>query len=79
MPQSAGVVLIPHPPPELTVRNLAIAIFSCSLEPLTSASAVSLMAGGPVGISIMQNQSIGSEPRKFVLDATIQMSGMLIL
>ena len=63
----------------LTVRNLAMDIFSCSLDPLTSASAVSLMAGGPVGMSMRQNHSIGSLPRTDVLEASAQMTGILIL
>ena len=36
----------------LTHKNFAMLIFSCSLLPETSASAVSFIAGGPVGISI---------------------------
>ena len=61
------------------MRNLAIDIFSCSFEPLTSAKAVNLMAGGPVGMSIKQNHSIGSSPRSFVFVARVQMRGMLML
>lgn len=55
---------------QLTHKNLAIDIFSPSLLPLTSARAVSFMAGGPVGISIMVNHSIGSTESQLVLAAS---------
>jgi hypothetical protein len=51
------------------VTNFAIDIFSSSSAPLTSASAVSFVAGGPVGMSIITNQRIGSSTRSVVLDA----------
>ena len=51
------------------VRNFAMLNFSLSGLPLTSASAVSFMAGGPVGISISANQSIGSSKSQLVRDA----------
>lgn len=55
---------------QLTVRNLAIAILSSSLFPLTSARADNFRAGGPVGISIIVNQSIGSLLSQWVRTAT---------
>jgi len=73
-------IVSPIPPPytveiegeqeRRTVKNLAMAIFSASLLPLTSARAVSFMAGGPVGMSMRQNQSMGSWGSQFVLAAT---------
>lgn len=54
---------------EHTVRNFAMAIFSFSGLPVTSDNATNIMAGGPVGINIMANQSIGSSARSFVLVA----------
>lgn len=63
----------------LTVKNFAMDIFSCSLDPLTSARAVNLMAGGPVGMSIRQNHSMGSSPNKLVFAARAHMTGILIL
>ncbi len=53
-----------------TVKNLAIAIFSPSLLPFTSAREINFMAGGPVGMSMRQNQSMGSLESQFVLAAT---------
>ena len=53
----------------LTHKNLAMLIFSCSLLPETSASAVSFIAGGPVGISIIANHRIGSLSSKLVWEA----------
>lgn len=47
-----------------------MAIFSDSLLPLTSARAVNFMAGGPVGMSMRQNQSMGSWESQLVLAAT---------
>lgn len=44
-------------------------IFSLSGRLLTSARAVSFMAGGPVGMSIMVNQSMGSGESKVVREA----------
>lgn len=52
------------------VRNFEIASFCFSSAPETSAKAVSLVAGGPVGMSIMTNQRIGSGVSHEVLDAT---------
>ena len=51
---------------DFTVKNLAMLIFSPSLLPLTSARAVNFIAGGPVGINIIVNQSIGSLERRDV-------------
>jgi len=62
-----------------TVRNLAMLIFSLSSEPVTSANAVSLSAGGPTGISIIANQRIGSSERMLVRLARSQMVEMLML
>ena len=53
----------------LTHINLAMLIFSCSLLPAISASAVSFIAGGPVGISIIANHKIGSASSKLVWEA----------
>jgi len=64
---------------QLTVRNLAMLIFSLSSEPVTSANAVSLSAGGPTGISIMANHRMGSSERMPVRLAMIQIVEMLIL
>lgn len=50
----------------LTVRTLATAIFSGSGAPLISINALSIMAGGPTGISIIPNQSMGSLPSRLV-------------
>jgi hypothetical protein len=50
-----------------------------SAAPVTSVSATRIIAGGPVGMSIMLNQSMGSALRSFVRDAMAQMRGMLIL
>lgn len=74
----------PHParesqPEQLTVKNFAMLIFSWSDAPLTSASAVSFSAGGPVGISIMENHKIGSSERRFVLVANAHMMGIDML
>lgn len=54
-------------------------IFSASPAPATSASAVSLSAGGPTGININAHQSIGSSERSFVFVAKAHMLGMLML
>lgn len=62
-----------------TVKNFAILIFSLSSEPVTSASAVSLSAGGPTGINIIANQRIGSSERMLVRFARIQTVEMLML
>ena len=61
------------------VKNLAIASFSFSELPLTSARAVSFKAGGPVGISIIANQRIGSSERSDVLAAIKYMTAIEIL
>jgi hypothetical protein len=61
------------------VKNFAIVIFIDSGAPVTSVSATRIMAGGPVGISIIANQSIGSASRKLVFEASAQIKGMLIL
>jgi hypothetical protein len=37
------------------------------------------MAGGPVGINIIANQSMGSASRSLVLEARAQIKGMEIL
>lgn len=63
----------------LTVRNFATVIFMDSAAPVTSHKATRIMAGGPVGISIMENQSIGSASNELVLDASAHMRGMLML
>jgi len=47
--------------------------------PVTSVNATRIIAGGPVGISIIANQSIGSASRRLVLVASAQIKGMLIL
>jgi hypothetical protein len=49
------------------VKNFAIDILSFLSEPLTSAKAMSLVAGGPVGIIISTNQRIGSLSIQVVL------------
>jgi len=54
-------------------------IFSLSSEPVTSANAVNLSAGGPTGISIIANQRIGSSERMLVRLAKTQIVEMLIL
>jgi hypothetical protein len=54
-------------------------IFILSAAPVTSVNATRIIAGGPVGISIMLNHSIGSALSSLVFDAMAQMSGMLIL
>lgn len=54
---------------KLTLKNLAIDNFSSSLLPLISARAVSFNAGGPVGISIIVNQSMGSWESQLVREA----------
>jgi hypothetical protein len=56
-----------------------MAIFSISGLPFTSDNATSIIAGGPVGISIMANQSIGSWLRSPVFVAIKYITGMLIL
>jgi hypothetical protein len=66
-------------PSLLTVKNLAIVIFMLSGAPVTSVRATKIMAGGPVGINIIENHSIGSLSRIRVFVAIAQMSGMLIL
>jgi hypothetical protein len=63
----------------LTVKNFAIANFSCSGAPTTSVKATRIIAGGPTGMSIMENQSIGSEFRRPVLVASAYITGILIL
>jgi len=45
-------------------------ILSSSSAPPTSASAHNLVAGGPVGINIKTNQSIGSQSSQFAFEAT---------
>lgn len=55
---------------KLTLKNLAMDNFSSSLQPLTSARAVSFNAGGPVGMSIIVNQSMGSWESQLVREAT---------
>lgn len=47
-------------------------IFSFADEPLVSASAVNFSAGGPVGMSIMQNHKMGSSESVLVLVARTQ-------
>jgi hypothetical protein len=44
-------------------------IFSCSSDPLTSARAMSFVAGGPVGMSMRTNHNVGSSSSRFVLEA----------
>jgi hypothetical protein len=61
------------------VRNLAMVIFIDSGAPVTSVRAAKIIAGGPVGINIMANQSIGSASRSLVFEAMAQIKGMLIL
>lgn len=63
----------------LTVKNLAILIFSLSSDPVTSANAVNLSADGPTGISIIANQRIGSDDRREVRKASSQIAVMLML
>lgn len=81
--KTVSVISIKHSPtkqgPERTVKNFAMLIFSLSSEPVTSASAVSLSAGGPTGINIIANQRIGSSERMLVRFARIQIVEMLIL
>jgi hypothetical protein len=52
------------------VTNFAIDSFSSDEAPLTSARAVSFVAGGPVGINMRTNQSIGSSVTQLVLVTT---------
>lgn len=56
-----------------------MAIFSKSGLPLTSDSATRIIAGGPVGINIIANQSIGSASRIPVFVARAYMIAMEIL
>jgi hypothetical protein len=60
-------------------RNLAMDIFSSSSAPLTSARATSLLAGGPVGMSINTNHWIGSFSIQLVLSAIKNIVPMLML
>ena len=60
-------------------RNLVMESFSCSSAWVASASAVSFIAGGPVGINIMVNQRTGSSPRRLVLEVTRVIMAMLTL
>jgi len=60
-------------------RNLVIANFSSSFTCVDLVKAVSFMAGGLIGISIMVNQRTGSRPRRFVLFAVNTMTAMLTL
>lgn len=62
-----------------TVKNFATVIFIVSAAPVTSDNATKIMAGGPVGMSIMENHSMGSAFSILVLDAIAQMRGILIL
>jgi hypothetical protein len=62
-----------------TVKNLAILIFSVSAAPDTSASAISFSAGGPTGINIIANHSMGSSESRDVLLASAHTMGMLML
>jgi hypothetical protein len=62
-----------------TDMNFAIDIFSCSSAPLTSASAVNLVADGPVGNNINTNQSTGSSLTQFVLETTRHITPILKL
>lgn len=55
---------------KLTLKNLAMDNFSSSVQPLISASAVSFKAGGPVGMSIIVNQRMGSWESQLVREAT---------
>jgi hypothetical protein len=52
------------------VKNFAMLSFSLSGALLTSARAVSFIAGGPVGMSMRANQRMGSSESQFVRDAT---------
>ena len=63
----------------LTVRNFATVIFIVSAAPVTSDNATKIIAGGPVGMSIRENHSMGSASSILVLDAIAQMKGILIL
>lgn len=54
-------------------------IFIDSAAPVTSVNATNIIAGGPVGISIILNHSMGSPFRICVLLATAQIRGILIL
>jgi hypothetical protein len=54
---------------ELTVKNFAMLNFCSSSAPLTSAIAVILSAGGPVGINIIANHRIGSSSSNLVFVA----------
>ena len=60
-------------------RNLVIANSSSSFTCVDLVKAVSFMAGGLIGISIIVNQRTGSLPRRFVLFAVNTMAAMLTL
>lgn len=57
---------------------MATVIFMVSVAPVTSDSATRIMAGGPVGINIIENHSMGSASSILVLEAMAHIKGMLI-
>ena len=62
-----------------TVKNFATVIFIDSGAFAISVNATRIIAGGPVGINIIENQSIGSASISLVFDTSAQIRGMLIL
>lgn len=62
-----------------TANILAITILSLASIRVVSASAINFIAVGPTGISIITNQSIGSDVRILVWTPRVHIIGILIL